>query len=75
MTTVWLPSDVVSIVDKVKRDRKDPTRSDTVRFLLLKALADLSFLPEETKKALGFVKKGSGDLDKNTVGTFVKEVE
>ena len=52
-TTVWLPKDLVEIVDKFKNQRRDPTRSDTVRFLLLKALAEMSFLPEETKKALG----------------------
>jgi metal-responsive CopG/Arc/MetJ family transcriptional regulator len=52
-TTVWLPDDVVEIVDKVKEKRLDPRRSDTIRFLLLKALADMSFLPEESKKALG----------------------
>lgn len=53
MTTVWLPPDLVELLDKVKEDRRDPTRSDTVRFLILKALADLSFLPPNTKKALG----------------------
>jgi hypothetical protein len=52
-TTVWLPKDLVSIINKVKEDRKDPTRTDTVRYLLLRALADMSFLPKETKKALG----------------------
>lgn len=57
-TTIWLPKDVVEIVDKVKNQRRDPTRSDTVRFLLLKALAEMSFLPEETKKALGVIKQG-----------------
>jgi metal-responsive CopG/Arc/MetJ family transcriptional regulator len=53
MTTIWLPEDLVQILDKVKLARKDPTRSDTVRFLVLKALAEMSFLPDETKKALG----------------------
>ena len=53
MTTIWLPEDLVELLDRLKKDRKDPTRSDTVRFLLLKALADLSYLPKETKKALG----------------------
>lgn len=48
-----MPKDVVSLVDKVKVDRKDPTRTDTVRYLLLRALAEMSFLPKETKKALG----------------------
>jgi len=55
VTTVWLPEDLVELLDKVKEARKDPTRSDTVRFLLLKALADLSFLPAITKKALGII--------------------
>ena len=50
---MWLPEDLVSILDKVKNDRKDPTRSDTVRFLILRALAELSLLPLESKKALG----------------------
>ena len=52
-TTVWLPKDVVLLIDKVQEDRKDPTRTDTVRYLLLRSLAEMSFLPEETKKALG----------------------
>jgi len=52
-TVVWLPGDLVDLVDKLKCERMDPTRSDTVRFLILKALAELSYLREETKKALG----------------------
>jgi len=60
MTTIWLPEDLVELLDKVKRDRRDPTRSDTVRFLILKALADLSFLPQNTKKALG-IKEASAE--------------
>jgi metal-responsive CopG/Arc/MetJ family transcriptional regulator len=47
--TVWLPRGVVEIIDKVKEKRLDPRRSDTIRFLLLKALADMSFLPEDPK--------------------------
>jgi metal-responsive CopG/Arc/MetJ family transcriptional regulator len=53
LTTIWLPEDLVKILDKVKQNRKDPTRSDTVRYLILRALAEMSFLPAETKKALG----------------------
>lgn len=52
-TTVWLPADLVVLIDKLKEVRRDPTRSDTVRYLVLRALAELSFLPAETKKALG----------------------
>jgi len=52
-TTFWLPKDLSELVDRVKTARRDPTRTDTIRFLLLRALADLSFLSKETKKALG----------------------
>jgi Arc/MetJ-type ribon-helix-helix transcriptional regulator len=52
-TTVWLPADVVEIIDKLREYRRDPTRSDTVRYLLLRALCDMSFMPEDVKKALG----------------------
>ena len=54
-TTVYLPYDVVDLVDQVKEDRRDPTRSDTVRFLLLRSLAAMSYLEPATKKALGLV--------------------
>jgi len=59
MTTIWLPEDLVDLLEKVRKSRKDPTRSDTVRFLILKALAEMSFLPDETKKALGIEVKTS----------------
>lgn len=58
-TTVYLPNDVVGFVDKVKRDRMDVTRADTIRFLLLRALASMSYLDEDTKKALGIQRKES----------------
>jgi metal-responsive CopG/Arc/MetJ family transcriptional regulator len=53
-TIIWLPGDLIDFVDSVKEKRRDPTRSDTVRFLLLKSLAQLGFLTEEEEKALGF---------------------
>lgn len=59
-TVIWLPKDLVELVDKLKEARRDPTRSDTVRFLILRALADLSFLPSETKKALGIGGSNNG---------------
>ena len=61
MTTVWLPDDLVALLDKVKNDRKDPTRSDTVRFLILRSLADMSYLNPTTKKALGIQTKEVSD--------------
>ena len=53
-TTFWLPPDVVSLVDKIRHDRRDPSRSDTLRFLILRAAAELRYLPTEQSKALGF---------------------
>jgi len=54
-TTVWLPKDLVEMVDKIKSLRMDGHRSATVRWLLLKAISDIypQFLSEDTKKALG----------------------
>ena len=60
MTTIWLPEDLVSLVDTLKEERKDPTRSDTVRFLLLRALAGLGYLEPYNLKALGLTSKNGG---------------
>lgn len=51
--SVSLPESLVKLIDETKEKRRDPTRSDTVRVLLLRALAELSLIPEESKKALG----------------------
>lgn len=51
-----LPPRLVELIEVVKVKRQDPTRSDTVRVLLLQALADMSFLPTDEKKALGIGK-------------------
>jgi metal-responsive CopG/Arc/MetJ family transcriptional regulator len=52
-STLYLPDELIIILDRVRKDRRDPTRSDTIRFLILRALAELSYLPEMTKKGLG----------------------
>jgi metal-responsive CopG/Arc/MetJ family transcriptional regulator len=57
-TTVWLPADLVELIDEVRNRRMDPTRSDTLRYLVLRALCDMSLMPEDTKKALGLQKAG-----------------
>jgi hypothetical protein len=44
---------MLKLVDDVKCKRRDPTRSDTVRILLLHGLAALGYLPNSQKKALG----------------------
>lgn len=51
--TLSLPEALLKLVDDVKKKRDDPTRSDTVRALLLQALAAMRYLPESQKKALG----------------------
>jgi len=51
--TFSLPDSILELIEEVKRKRRDPTRSDTVRVLLLQALAAMSYLPESEKKALG----------------------
>jgi len=56
-TTFYLPKSLVPLIDKIQRDRADPTRSDTIRFLLLRAMSDMSYLPPEQKKALGVLAK------------------
>jgi len=57
MTTIWLPQDLVGILDELKDARRDPTRSDTVRFLILLGLSNLGFLDKKSVKALGLQKK------------------
>jgi len=52
-TTFSLPESLVRLVDRVREDRRDPTRSDTVRLLLLQALGSMSYLRPSEKKALG----------------------
>ena len=52
-TTFSLPESILKLIEEVRRKRRDPTRSDTVRVLLLQALAAMSYLPDSEKKALG----------------------
>ena len=48
-----LPTNLVNLLDKVRTQRQDPTRSATARILILRALAEMSYLPPIQKKALG----------------------
>ena len=52
-TTFYLEKQLVPLIEKIRKDRHDATRSDTVRFLILRGMAALSYLPENEKKALG----------------------
>jgi len=49
-----------SLLRLVELKRSDPTRSDTVRVLLLQALGAMSYLPESKKKALGIKSEKKG---------------
>jgi metal-responsive CopG/Arc/MetJ family transcriptional regulator len=49
-----LPEELVVLLSSVQSARHDPTRSDTVRVLLLKALSDLGYLKQREKVALMF---------------------
>jgi metal-responsive CopG/Arc/MetJ family transcriptional regulator len=51
--TFSLPESLLGLIEQVKKKRRDPTRSDTVRVLLLQALAAMSYLAGSEKKALG----------------------
>lgn len=51
--TFSLPESLLKLVEQVQEDRRDPTRSDTVRLLLLQALGSMSYLRPSEKKALG----------------------
>lgn len=52
--TVTIPSELVDKIDSVSKARFSKSRADTVRFLILKALADLGYLSDEEKNALFF---------------------
>jgi metal-responsive CopG/Arc/MetJ family transcriptional regulator len=55
-TTLSFPKSLLRLIDKVGRKRRDPTRSDTVRVLILRGLAEMGYLPSSEKKALGVSK-------------------
>jgi len=51
--SISLPKELVQLIEAVRTERQDPTRSDTIRVLLLEALASKSYLTPPQKKALG----------------------
>ncbi len=54
-TTFRLAEDLTEQIDRLRAKRQDPTRSDTIRFLLLRAMAQLDVLTKEQKRALGVI--------------------
>ena len=51
--SLCLDEGLIDLLDKVKDRRRDRSRSNTIRTLILLQLAELSFLTNEEKKALG----------------------
>ena len=43
----------LALIDGLKQKRKDHSRSNVIRTLVLERLAELSFLSDEEKKAFG----------------------
>jgi len=51
--SISLPSKLWRILERLQRDRMDPSLSATIKALLLGKLAEMHYLNEEEKKALG----------------------
>jgi len=60
-TSVWFPLDILDLVDKVKDDRRDPSRSVTFRFLVFLGLDRLGYLDDDTRRGMGLEKKEPED--------------
>jgi len=51
--SISLPSKLWRILERLQKDRMDPSLSVTIKGLLLTRLAEMRYLDEEEKKALG----------------------
>jgi len=51
--SIGFPSKLWRILERLQRDRMDPSLSATIEDLLLGKLAEMHYLNEEEKKALG----------------------
>jgi len=60
-TTFYLSEDIVPLVDKLRQRRQDSTRAATLRFLILRSLAELGYLPSYQKKALGLATRSPSE--------------
>lgn len=50
---ISLSDELSALIEEIRARRRDPCRSDTVRYLILRALADMGYLEPEVRKALG----------------------
>ena len=67
-TTFYLSEELVPLVDKLKQRRQDSTRAATLRFLILRSLAELGYLQSNQKKALGLLSSTSQNSDEENAG-------
>ena len=67
MGTIFCPDDLIAVIDELKVARRDTQRSDTVRLLILWALAELGYLPEKTRRAHGLSSTTPTELMKEMV--------
>jgi len=65
-TTFYLSEDLVPLVDKLKQRRQDSTRAATLRFLILRSLAELGYLASNQKKTLGLELPSTNQTDYNS---------
>jgi hypothetical protein len=52
-STVYVPKDLLELIDKCGKDRMDSSRANTIRFLLHRSFADIGYMSEDSKRALG----------------------
>ena len=62
-TSVCLPEWMLELIEEIKRGKGDSTRSETIRSLLMQSFAALSYLPDESKKALGIREMKNDDAE------------
>jgi hypothetical protein len=74
-STTWIPNPVLDKVKTLQSLRGDEHMSTTIKFLLLKALADLSFLSTEEKQALGMSETGLDRLHTEQVVPLTEKLD
>jgi hypothetical protein len=74
-STTWVPNPVLNKIKTLQTLRGDEHMSTTIKFLLLKSLADLSFLSMEEKQALGMSENGLDRLHTEQVVPMTDKLE
>lgn len=74
-STTWIPNPILNKIKTLQALRGDEHMSTTIKFLMLKALADLSFLSIEEKQALGMSETGLDRLHTEQVAPLMEKLE